>query len=73
MAHEIGSLKECNEKLSHYGPDNFKADRISVKMKAGQETAAQRNNMSLLSRVSIEVELYFNLRLKGYRHCINYV
>ena len=49
MAHEIGSLKECNEKLSHYGPDNFKADRISVKMKAGQETAAQRNNISVSS------------------------
>lgn len=46
LAHEIGSLKECNSKLSEYGPSNFKGDRITVKLKPGQETAPGRNNMS---------------------------
>ena len=49
LAHEIGSLKECNSKLSKYGPSNFKGDRITVKLKPGQETAPGRNNMSFAS------------------------
>lgn len=49
LAFEIGSLEECNEKLSEYGPANFKADRITVKLKQGQQTAPGRNNVSFAS------------------------
>ncbi len=49
LAHQIGSLKECNSKLSEYGPSNFKGDRITVKPKPGQETAPGRNNVSFAS------------------------
>ena len=49
LAHEIGSLQECNETLSKYGPENFKGDRISVKLRTGQQTAASRNNISVAS------------------------
>ena len=49
LAYEIGSLQECNEELSKYGPENFKADRITVKLKPGQQTAPNRNNISFSS------------------------
>ena len=49
LAYEIGSLPECNAKLSDYGPSNFKADRITVKLRPGQETAPGRNNVSFAS------------------------
>lgn len=49
IAHQIGSLQECNEKLSNFGPSNFKGDRISVKLKQGQQTAPERNNISVAS------------------------
>ena len=49
LAYEIGSLQECNEELSKYGPENFKADRITVKVKPGQQTAPGRNNISFAS------------------------
>lgn len=49
LAHKIGSLEECNEELSQYGPSNFKGDRISVKLKQGQQTAAGRHNISVAS------------------------
>lgn len=49
LAYEIGSLHECNEKLSEYGPANFKADRITVKLRPGQQTAPGRNNVSFSS------------------------
>ena len=45
LAYEIGSLQECNEELSKYGPENFKADRITVKLRPGQQTAPNRNNI----------------------------
>ena len=35
LAHEIGSLAECNENLRKYGPENFKGDRITVKLRTG--------------------------------------
>ena len=49
LAYEIGSLHECNEKLSEYGPANFKADHIAVKLRPGQQTAPGRNNVSFSS------------------------
>lgn len=49
LAYEIGSLEDCNQKLSEYGPANFKADRITVKLRPGQQVAAERNNISFAS------------------------
>ena len=39
LSYEIGSLEVCNQKLSEYGPVNFKADRIRVKLRPGQQVA----------------------------------
>ncbi|KAK3696833.1 hypothetical protein QZH41_011721 [Actinostola sp. cb2023] len=49
MAYQIGSLEECNSKLSNYGPQNIKADRINVKTRPGQQTAISRHNISVCS------------------------
>ncbi|KAK3723108.1 hypothetical protein QZH41_018347, partial [Actinostola sp. cb2023] len=49
LAHEIGSLDECNKKLSEYGPQNIKSDRISVKVKPGQQSSIERHNISVCS------------------------
>ncbi|XP_078364081.1 uncharacterized protein LOC144648374 [Oculina patagonica] len=49
LAYEIGSLPECNAALSNYGPENFTGDRIKVKLKHGQKTAAGRNNIKCAS------------------------
>ena len=49
LAHEIGSLNECNDNLRKYGAENFKGDRITVKLRTGQQTAASRNNISIAS------------------------
>ena len=44
IALQIGSLQESNDKLS-----NFKGDRISVKLRQGQQTAPERNDISVAS------------------------
>jgi len=49
LAYEIGSLKQCKEELSKFGPENFHSDRITVKLKPGQQTALGRNNVSVSS------------------------
>ncbi|KAK3748775.1 hypothetical protein QZH41_013520, partial [Actinostola sp. cb2023] len=49
MAYKIGSLDECNNKLKEYGPENVRGDRIKTKLKSGQTTAVERNNMSISS------------------------
>ena len=49
IAHQIGSFQERNEKTSNFGPSNFKGDRLSVKLRQGQQTAAERNNISVAS------------------------
>lgn len=49
FAFQIGSLQECNAKLATYGPENVKADRLTVKSRPGQETAVDRNNISICS------------------------
>ena len=48
FAFKVGSLEECNTKLASYDPENF-SDRISVKMKQGQETAVQKHNIQVSS------------------------
>lgn len=48
FAHRVGSLQECNEELSHYGPENFNS-RITVKLKEGQQTAVARHNIQVSS------------------------
>ena len=47
IAHQIGSCQGCNEELSNFGPSNFKGDRISAKLRQGQQTAL-REIISLL-------------------------
>lgn len=44
----MGSLTECNDELSQYGPENFNS-RISVKLKEGQETAVEKHNIKVAS------------------------
>ena len=48
MAYKVGSLDDCNEELSKYGPENFN-DRIAVKLKEGQETAVEKHNIQVSS------------------------
>lgn len=64
LAHEIGSLPECNDELSKYGPSNFKGNRITIKLRQGQQTAAGRNNVSFASCSG-----QFNLRNWYLRPC----
>lgn len=50
FAYECGSLKNCNEVLSEYGPDSMKGrDRIAVKVKPGQESGIERHNIQVVS------------------------
>ena len=44
----MGSLDECNAELANYGPENF-SSRITVKMKEGQETAVEKDNIQVPS------------------------
>ena len=66
LAYEIGSLPECNEELSKYGPDNFNGDRITVKLRPGQQTTPGRNNISFAScsgqytlNLNKDISIYF--------------
>ena len=48
-AYECGRLKQCNAVLSEYGPNNMKGrDRIVVKVKPGQESAINRQNIQVV-------------------------
>ena len=49
LVNKIGSLQECNDEPSKYGPENFKADWITVKFRPGQQTAPGRNNICFAS------------------------
>lgn len=50
FAYRCGTLDECNEALSHYGPELSRGhSRITVKMRKGQETAVDKNNISVSS------------------------
>ena len=46
--YKVGSLDECNAELANYGPENF-SNRITVKMKDGQETAVEKHNIQVSS------------------------
>ena len=48
FSYKVGSLDECNAELANYGPENF-SSRITVKMKAGQETAVEKDNIQVPS------------------------
>lgn len=48
-AYECGSLKECNEVLSKYGPQNFQGDRITIKLTPNQQTKVERRNIHVSS------------------------
>lgn len=45
---KVGTLDECNNELSKYGPENFNK-RITVKLKEGQETTVERHNIQVSS------------------------
>ena len=47
-AYKVGFLEEYNAELANYGPENF-SNRISVKMKEGQETAVEKHNIQVPS------------------------
>ncbi|KAK3722577.1 hypothetical protein QZH41_019333 [Actinostola sp. cb2023] len=49
FAYECNSLMECNKILSEYGPQNMKRDRISVKLKPGQESTIRKHNITMCS------------------------
>ena len=44
FAYKVNSLQECKEELAKYGPENF-SNRITVKLKEGQETAVENHNV----------------------------
>ena len=46
--YKVGSLDECNAELANYDPENF-SSRITVKMKEGQETAVEKQNIQVSS------------------------
>ena len=45
---KVGTLDECNNELSKYGPENFNK-QITVKLKEGQETTVERHNIQVSS------------------------
>jgi hypothetical protein len=47
-AYNIGTFKECNKLLSNYGPETT-GDRITLKMKEGQQSAVTKQNMMVKS------------------------
>ena len=46
FSYKVGSPDECNAELANYGPEHF-SSRIMVKMKAGQETAVEKDNIQV--------------------------
>ena len=61
IVYQIGSLQECNEKLTNFGPSNFNGDIIFVKLKQGQQTAPERNIISVAS-FSGELQIYMYVK-----------
>jgi len=50
LAYRFYALDECNKAVSQYGPELFRAhDKITVKLRQGQPTAFNKNNISLAS------------------------
>lgn len=48
FAYNVGSLDECNAELSNYGQENFN-NKITVKIKEGQESAVEKHNIQVSS------------------------
>ena len=48
-AYEYDTLPQCNAVLAKYGPENFKANRITVNLKPNQQTAVQKTNINVSS------------------------
>ena len=49
MAYKVDSLREANDALKGYGPESFHGDRITLKKKAGQESAVSKHNIHISS------------------------
>lgn len=50
FAFRCNSLEECNEAISNYGPEISRAkDRITIKLRQGQQTAVTKSNVSVAS------------------------
>jgi len=50
FAYRCNCLDECSKVLSQYGPENSRGhDRITVKLRKGQQTAVDKNNISVAS------------------------
>ena len=62
FVYQVGSLPECNDELSQYGPENFNS-HISVKLKEGQETAVEKHNIKVAS-FSGKYNVYHKLRIQ---------
>lgn len=50
FAYRCNALDECNKAISQYGPELSRGhDRITVKLPKGQQTAVNKNNISVAS------------------------
>ena len=50
FSYRCNALTECNEAISHYGPDlSREYDQIKVQLRKGQETAVTKNNLTVAS------------------------
>ena len=50
FAYRCGSLAECNEAISQYGPEVSRGhDKITVQLRKGQQTAVDKNNITVAS------------------------
>ena len=50
FAYRCNTLDACNEVIGQYGPEMSKGhDRITVKLRQGQQTAVTKNNISVAS------------------------
>jgi len=49
FCYQINSLKECNEVLKEFGPQNIKCERIQVSTKPGQQGKIEKHNVRVIS------------------------
>ena len=50
LAYRCNALDECNKALSQYGPELPRGyNKITVKLRQGQQTAVNKNNISVAS------------------------
>ena len=54
FSNSVGCLRDCNEALSKFGPENTRHfDRIYIKLRPGQQTAVAKNNVQVSSMSGI--------------------